>query len=72
MEHIVLSEQQLSVVAHTKAPVAVHDESGKLRGYIAVVITEAELNAAKRALASKGPRYSTEEVLAKLRSLEAT
>jgi hypothetical protein len=66
MDRITLSDAQLSVVAHSHEPVAVHDEEGKLRGYIAVVIGSDELAEAKRASASQEARFTTSEVLAEL------
>ena len=68
MEHITLSDDQLIVVAHAHDPIAVHDELGRLRGYIAMVIGNEELAEAKRALNSQAPRFTTEQVLAELRS----
>lgn len=66
MEHITLTDEQLSVVAQGHDPIAVHDEQGRLRGYIAVVIGSDELADAKRALASQEACYTTAEVLARL------
>ena len=66
MKHITLSEDQLVVVGGARDLVAVHDEQGKLRGYITMVIGSEELAAARRALASQEPRYTTAEVLDKL------
>ena len=59
MEHITLNNEQLSVVSQAHDPIAVHDEQGKLRGYISVVIGSDELADAKRALASSEARYTT-------------
>jgi hypothetical protein len=68
MNHITLNSEQLDVVAQAQQPIAVHDEQGQLRGYIAVVIGDKELNEAKRVLASREPRFTTDEVL---RALQA-
>jgi len=68
MDHITLNSQQLDVVSRAHDPVAVRDESGNLRGYIAMVITDLQLADARRALASQERRYTTGEVLASLRS----
>ena len=67
MEHITLSDAQLDLVALAHDPVAVHDEQGRLRGFIAMVIGSDELADAKRALASQEARYTTAQVLADLR-----
>jgi len=71
MNYITLTDQQLDVVSRGRDPIAVRDEQGNLRGYIAVIVTNDEIADAKRALASKTPRYSTAEVLAALRSKAA-
>jgi len=68
MDHITLTGQQLDVVARGHDPIAVRDEQGNLRGYIAVIVTNEEIADAKRALASKARRHTTAEVLAALRS----
>jgi len=68
MEHITLSDAQLNLVVSGHDPVAVHDEQGRLRGFIAMVIGSDELADAKRALASQESRYTTEQVLTELRA----
>ncbi len=71
MEHITLSDEQLTIVAQSHDPIAVHDQQGKLRGYIAIVIGSEELTEAKRALASTEARFTTAQVLAELSSRDA-
>ncbi len=66
MENITLTSEQLNRIAQAHDPVAVHDEQGQLRGYVAMVVCGQELADAKRALASREARYTTAEVLAKL------
>jgi hypothetical protein len=68
MQHITLSDAQLDLVAQAHDPVAVHDEQGRLRGYIAMVVSSGELADAKRALASQEARYTTAQVLSRLRA----
>ncbi len=68
MNHITLSHEQLNLVAQAHDPIAVRDEEGRLRGYIAMVIGSEELADAKRALASQEARYTTAHVLAELRA----
>ena len=72
MDHITLSSEQLDVVTRGHDPIAVRDQQGNLRGYIAVIVTDEEIADAKRALASKSRRYTTAEVLAALRSKAAS
>lgn len=71
MEHITLNNEQLQLVARSHHPIAVHDESGSVRGYIAMIVTEDELSDARKALEAGGQRFSTAEVLAKLKSQAA-
>jgi hypothetical protein len=68
MNHITLSTEQLNVVAQAQQPIAVHDEQGQLRGYIAVVISGQELSEAKQVLASREPRFTTDEVMRAIES----
>jgi hypothetical protein len=68
MEHITLNAEQLNVVAQAQQPIAVHDEQGQVRGYIAVVISGQELSEAKLVLASREPRFTTDEVMRALRA----
>ncbi len=72
MPHITLSDAQLNLVAQAQDPVAVHDEQGRLRGFISMVASAEEVADAKRALASREARYTTAEVLSKLRALDAS
>jgi len=70
MPHIVLNEEQAKVVATALQPVQVQDAKGNHLGTIPPIWTEEDIAEAKRALESKGPWYTTEQVLAHLRSLE--
>lgn len=63
-----MTSEQLGVVTHAHRPVALLDEQGNLRGYVALVVTEDELLDAQRALAFQQKRYTTEEVLSALHS----
>ena len=70
MPQIVLNEEQAKVVATSLQPVQVRDAQGNLLGTIPPIWTEEDIAEAKRVLASNGPWYTTEQVLAHLRSLE--
>ncbi len=72
MEHITLSDNQLDIVAQAHNPVAIHDEQGRLRGYITMVIGSEELADARRVLASQEARHTTAHVLAELQARGAT
>lgn len=71
MEHITLTDEELTAVAHAQDPIAVLDSHGKIRGYIAMVVGCDELADAKRSLASKESCYTTEQVIAKLHAQRA-
>jgi hypothetical protein len=64
--HITLSDKQLDIVTRAQDPIAVHDEQGRLRAYITMVIGADEVAEARRVLSSKEPRYTTAQVLAEL------
>src|SRR5262249_39207389 len=71
MAHIVLNDEQMQVVTEAQQQVEVRDNQGNVVGYIQFRgFTSADLADAKRRLASDEPRYSTEQVLAYLKSLE--
>lgn len=63
MERITLTNEQINVIAQAHGPVAMHDEAGRLRGYIALVVTGDEFAEAQRVLASPQRRFTTAEVL---------
>ncbi len=72
MKHIVLNDEQMKILAETPRQVEVRDSGGHLVGYLQFVgFTPADLEEAERHLASDEPRYTTEQVLAHLRSLES-
>jgi len=70
MSEIVLTEEQAKILATGSEQVILRDESGQLLGYVARGFTPAEIAEAERDLASDQPRYSTKEVLDRLRSTE--
>jgi hypothetical protein len=72
MKHLVLNDEQMKVLAEAQRQIEVRDSDGRLVGYLQFVgFTVAEIEDAKRRLASDEPRYTTEQVLAHLRSLES-
>ena len=71
MLEIVLTDEQAKVVATALKPVQVRDPKGNVLGCINPIWTEEDIAEAKRALASDEPWYTTEQVLAYLRSLES-
>lgn len=75
MIRIVLDQEQAEVVTRSQETVEVCDSDGKVLGVINRAVlpfgfTEADIAEAKRRLAEPGPRYTTDQVLEHLRSLE--
>jgi hypothetical protein len=71
MPHIVLEDQQARIVSETGGRVEVRDREGRHLGFVTHGFTEAEIQEAKRRIASDEPRYSTAKVLQHLESLES-
>jgi hypothetical protein len=71
MNKIVLSDEQTkSLTDSNGADVVFVDSSGKSLGWLQrPVFTDEEIAEAERALKDDGPRYTTQQVLAHLRSL---
>jgi hypothetical protein len=70
MRHIVVDDQQVKLITETKDTLEIRDAQGRLLGYVAHEFTDDDIAIAKQRLASAGPRYTTQEVLDHLRSLE--
>ena len=72
MSHVVLNDQQLQVVTSTSERVEVRDLHGNVIGHILKTpIAEQEyLAEVRRRMANPKPGYTTEQVLAHLKSLE--
>jgi hypothetical protein len=72
MPHIVVDCDEAEMIFRAGHAVQVRDPNGKLVGFITPAPPEEELAAARARLAEgpQGPTYTTEEVLAHLRSLE--
>jgi hypothetical protein len=70
MPQITLTEEQARIVAGATEPVEVCDPVGNPLATIQPTITAADIAEAKRRLASKGPRYSSQQVQAHLQALE--
>ena len=70
MPHIVVDDEQVQIIAAAKESVEVRDRNGKHRGYVTHGFTEEDIGIAKQRLASDEPRYTTQEVLDHIRSLE--
>jgi hypothetical protein len=69
MTHIVLTDEQAKTIAAATKPVAVCDSAGNILGFLNPKWTEADIAEALKALAADEPWYTTDQVLAHLRSL---
>ena len=72
MQHIVVDDQEAGLIRAAGRSVPVLDAAGKVVGYITPAPPEAEVERVKTWLVeeSRGPVYSTEQVLERLRSLD--
>ena len=70
MQHIVVDDQQARVISEATEGVEIRDPQGRHLGYVAQGLTDEDVAIAKQRLASDEPRYTTQEVLDHLRSLE--
>ena len=70
MRHIVVDDQQAKLITETQETLEIRDAQGRHIGYVAHLCTEEDIAIARQRLASGEPRYTTQEVLDHLRSLE--
>ena len=71
MNHLVLNDEQMKVLAQAQKQVEVRDNSGHLVGYLQFVgFTPAEIEEAKRRAASPGPWFTGKQVQARLQALQ--
>jgi hypothetical protein len=72
MSEIILSAEQARIVETATATVAVRNPDGHVIAYLSPPdgFSDEDIAAAKAAIASDQPRYTTSEVLEHLRSLE--
>jgi hypothetical protein len=70
MHHIVVDDQQAKLISEATESVEIRDPRGRHLGYVAHGFIEEDIAIANERLASDEPRYSTQEVLDRLQSLE--
>jgi len=70
MHHIIVDDQQAKIISEATESVEIRDPRGRHLGYVARRFTDEDIAIAKRRLASDEPRYTTQQVLDHLRSLE--
>lgn len=67
---IVVDDDQAKLIRNSGEGVMLRDSQGQFLGFVQLGLTDEEFAEAKRVLASDSPRYTTEQVLAHLKSLE--
>ena len=71
MKHLVLNDEQMKVVAEAQRQVEVRDSGGHLVGYLRFVgFAPAEIEEAKRRLASPGLCFTSAQVQSRLQALQ--
>ena len=70
MPHIVVNDEQAKIIAQSAERIEIRDKQGKHLGYVTHGFTEEDIAIAKQRIASTEPRYTTQQVLEHLRSLE--
>jgi len=70
MPELILTEEQSKIVAQAFGPVRVRDGHGTILGHIEPALTPEKIAELKRRAASPGPRYTGEQVQARLRALQ--
>ena len=70
MPHLIVDDEQARIISEAPENIVIRDRNGRYLGYVTHDFTEEEIAIAKQRLASDEPRYTTEQVLEHLRSLE--
>jgi hypothetical protein len=70
VSHITLNDEQARIVAESQRPVELRDSAGKLLAWVWPDVAPDDIAIAKQRLRSNQPRYTTQEVLDHLQSLE--
>ena len=70
MPHIVVTDEQARLISESAESIEIRDRSGKHLGYVAPGFTDEDIAIAKQRLASDEARYTTQEVLDHIQSLE--
>ena len=70
MPHIVIDDEQARIISESAESIEIRDRSGKHLGYVAHGFVVEDILIAKQRLASDERRYTTQQVLDHIRSLE--
>jgi hypothetical protein len=70
MQHIVVDDEQAKLIAEATGTVEIRDRQGKHLGYVGRGPSPEEIAVYRQRIESDAPRYTTAEVLERLRSVE--
>lgn len=70
MPHIIVDDEQAKIICQSAESIEIRDATGKHLGYLARGFTHEDIAIARERMASDEPRYTTQEVLDHLQSLE--
>ena len=70
MPHIVVNNDQAKIISEASGSVEIRDSDGTHLGYVAHGFNEHDISIAKERRTSDEPRYTTDDVLKHLESLE--
>ncbi len=71
MQDIILTDEQVKIVTEALGPVVVRDAKGNVVGHIEPKLTPEMIAELKRRARAPGPRYTGQQVQARLKALEA-
>lgn len=71
MKHIVVDDKTARAIAEAGEAIELRDQQGRHLGFLTRGVSEQDIEIARQRLASDAPRYTTQEVLDRLRSLES-
>ena len=70
MPHIIVDDAQAKIISEAAESIEIRDRSGKHLGYVACGFDAEDVAIARRRMVSKEPRYTTQQVLEHIQSLE--
>ncbi len=70
MPHIVVDDEQAKIISESAESIEIRDRNGRHLGYVAHGFTEEDIAVAKQRMASDEPRYTTQQVLNHIQTLE--
>ena len=68
--HITVDDEQAKIIRESTENIEIRDRNGKHLGFATAGFTDEDIAIAKERMASDAPRYTTQQVLEYLRSLE--